>query len=238
MGFSQTAVSNVQVTSELGQLFVSWNSTTTGLTYYQVYVNRTLAWWGRSTRCFTPIPPEAASNPVAVAVGSVDPSNRTIDFSGMLPAAPGLATRATLKWSGGSFLESGSSGSIAGYSIFIGSGPGKGVSFTNPIGVVPAYPGGWITDGFGLGGFGSGGFGCAATSYTWTSPPLSSGGWNLAVAPFDASGNTRLPGQTTSVLLQQPPSPPQPAQDGSLLAYQYLGPAVGSVVLTWQPSPS
>ena len=85
--------------------------------------------------------------------------------------------------------------------IYQSSAANAPVSYAAPVANLAAYPGGWISDGFGQGGYGQGGFGRAASSYQWTSDPLSSGVWQFAVVPYDKAGNSRDPGQTASVTI-------------------------------------
>ena len=84
---------------------------------------------------------------------------------------------------------------------------GAGSTDQNPLAEICAYPGGILTDGFGLGGYGQGGFGRAASSYAWTSPALKSGTWSFAVVSVDAAGNLGVPAATSI----DHPGPPAPA---------------------------
>ena len=59
---------------------------------------------------------------------------------------------------------------------------------------ITAYPSGIYTDGFGFGGFGLGGFGQSASTYTWTSEPLTSGTWYLRRRPVRFGRQSRYRG--------------------------------------------
>jgi hypothetical protein len=203
-----------------------------------VYVNKRLAWYGRSTRCRVPRPVSPGGWNVWIDVGAVDPDEVSIDFSASLPAATGLSTRARLSWLGGTYLDPSGLDDIRGFRIYGSSAPGGAVDYATAQETIAAYPGGWISDGFGLGGFGQGGFGRAATVYRWESGPLASGVWQFAVVPYDAAGNSRDPGQVATVTIAEAPLPPAAAADGTLLSYNYAGPTTGTATLTWLPSPS
>jgi hypothetical protein len=149
-----------------------------------------------------------------------------------------MNTRASLSWLGGTYLDPSGLDDIQGFLIYGSDVPGGPIDYATPLATVPAYPGGWISDGFGLGGFGQGGFGRSATSYGWESGPLSSGTWSFAVVPYDVAGNSRVPGQVATVAISQAPLPPAASADGSLLSYLYAGPTTRTATLTWQPSPS
>jgi hypothetical protein len=238
MPFSQASVSDVRVVADGPELFVCWSTTAPSGTRYQVYVNKRLAWSGRSTRCHVPFPVPSAGWNLWVDVGTVDPADATTDFSSSLPAPTGLSTRAQLSWLGGTYLDPTGNDDVRGFRIYGPDTPGGAVDYTTILATIPAYPGGWITDGFGLGGFGQGGFGRAATSYQWESGPLASGAWTFAVVPYDAAGNARPPGQVATVTIAEAPLPPAAAADGTLLSYNYNGPTARTATLTWLPSPS
>jgi hypothetical protein len=238
MAFSQTSISNVQVVMDGPELYVSWSSTSASPTCYQVYINRSLAWWGRGKQCTVPRPLVPSGWNVWVDVGTVDPDEAVLDFSNQLPAPIGLSTRARLAWDGGTYLDPTGSDDIRGFLICGSQVSGGAIDYTSALATIPAYPGGWISDGFGLGGFGAGGFGRSATSYQWESGPLSSGVWQFAVVPHDVAGNQRQPGQIATVTMSGAPLPPVPAPNGALLSYQYAGSSTKLATLTWLPSPS
>jgi hypothetical protein len=238
MPFSQASVSGIQVVADGPELFVSWSSTAAAGTFYQVYVDKRLAWSGRSTRCHVPRPVVPSGWNLWVDVGTVDPDEATTDFSSTLLAETGLSTRASLSWLGGTYLDPTGNDDVRGFRIYGSDAPGGPVDYTTLLVTIHAYPGGWISDGFGLGGFGQGGFGRAATSYSWESGPLASGAWTFAVVPYDLAGNSREPGQLATVTIAQAPLPPAAAADGTLLSYTYVGPSARTATLTWLPSPS
>lgn len=238
MPFSQVSVSDVRVVADGPELFLSWSSTASAGTCYQVYVNKRLAWSGRSTRCHVPHPAAPGGSNIWVDIGTVDPDEATVDFSASLPAATGLSTRAKLSWLGGTYLDPTGRDDVRGFRIYGPGAPGGPIDYTTVLATIHAYPGGWISDGFGLGGFGRGGFGRAATAYRWESGPLASGTWTFAVVPYDAAGNSSGPGQVATVTIAQAPLPPAAAADGTLLSYTYAGPSARTATLTWLPSPS
>ena len=238
MPFSQASVSDVQVIADGPELFISWSSTAAAGSCYQVYINKRLAWYGRSARCRVPRPASPSGWNIWVDVGTVDPVEATIDFSASLPAATGLSTRARLSWLGGTYLDPTGHDDVRGFRIYGPGAPGGPVDYTTILSTIPAYPGGWISDGIGQGGFGQGGFGRAATAYQWESGPLTSGPWQFAVVPYDAAGNSHEPGQVATVTIVEAPPPPAAAADGTLLSYAYAGPTTGTATLTWLPSPS
>lgn len=238
MPFSQAQVSDLRIDDDGPELFISWSSTAAAGTWYQVYVNRRLSWSGRSTRCHVPRPAWPAGWNVWVDVGTVDPAELTVDFSTSLPAASGLGTRVQLSWVGGTYLDPTGNDDVRGFRIYSSKVPSGTADYTTILATIAAYPGGWISDGFGLGGFGQGGFGRAATAYQWESAPLTSGSWTFAVVPYDAAGNAREPGQVATVAVSEPPRPPGTAADGTSLSYSYGGPSIRTATLTWLPSPS
>jgi hypothetical protein len=238
MPFSQASVSNVQVAADGPDLFVSWSSTAAAGTLYQVYVNKRLAWSGLSTRCYVPLPVPSSGWNIWIDVGTVDAAEATVDFSASLPTTTGLSTRAQLSWLGGTYLDPTGGDDVRGFRIFGSDSPGGAVDYTSALATIHAYPGGWISDGFGLGGFGQGGFGRAANAYQWESGPLASGRWTFAVVPYDTAGNVREPGQIATVTIVEAPMPPAAAADGTLLSYSYAGSSVRTATLTWLPSPS
>lgn len=238
MPFSQVAISDVRVDVDGTDLFVSWASTAPAGTDQQVYVDKELAWSGRSHRCHVPRPLGPSGRNVWVDVGTVAPSEATLDFSSQLPFATGSSTRASLTWVGGTYLDPTGHDDVRGFLIYGSDAPGGPVDYTTVIDTIPAYPGGWISDGFGLGGFGLGGFGRAATSYAWESDLLVSGVWQFAVVPYDGAGNSQGPGQVASVTITEAPRPPAASAAGPRLSFQYSGTDTRLVTLNWLASPS
>lgn len=237
MAFSQTTISDVRVDLDGTELFVTWSSSTPGACY-QVYIDRRLSWAGRSRRCHIPLPPGASGRNIWVDVGTVAIQESMVDFSTQWPTATGLTTRARLTWKGGTYLDPSGLNDVRGFRIYGSPAPGAAVDFTTILGVVSAYPGGWISDGFGMGGFGDGGFGRSASTYKWESAFLASGVWSFAVVTYDRAGNSRGTGQLASVTIQEAPLPPSSSAGGVRLSYQYSGPVTRLATLTWQPSPS
>ena len=237
MSFSQASISDVRVDLDGPELFVSWSSSAPG-SCYQVYVDRRLCWSGLARRCHIPLPAGASGRNVWVGVGSVASQEATVDYSAQLPASSSLTTRAELCWKGGTYLDPTGLDDIRGFRIYGSPSPGAAIDYTGALATVAAYPGGWVSDGFGLGGFGDGGFGRSASTYQWESAFLASGVWQFAVVPYDHAGNARGAGQMASVTIREAPLPPAASTSGSRLAYQYSGPVSRLATLTWQPSPS
>ena len=179
--------------------------------------------------------------PVRIDIGTVLPGEEQTDFSADLPAAP--ARRAELSWLGGTFEGP----DIAGFRVFgsdldtgyggggYGAGPYGGIDFSTVLADITAYPSGITMDGFGFGGFGYGGFGSAASTYTWTSEPLTSGNWAYAVVPYDSAGNLGT-AAVTSVTITVPPLPPALNAENLRLTYAYNA-SDQEVTLNWLASP-
>jgi hypothetical protein len=253
MAFSQATITSVAPPVYMGfQVALSWTSSSPIGTWFQIYVNRSLAWWGTSTSARIAIP---NVGPDRVDIGTVDAGEEQIDFSSSLP---GVAhRRAKLSWLGGSFEAP----DIAGFRVFgfastdtFGAGTFGGGSFGGDVdwGDVlndqAAYPGGIATDGFGFGGFGVGGFGTSAGLYSWTSESLTRGHWAFVVAPYDVSGNVGDP-RVQGIDIVCPPLPPAIDSLGRRLEYVWnddyggsgygVGPFGGAFTLTlnWLASP-
>jgi hypothetical protein len=210
-------------------LHLEWRSTAAIGTVFQVYVARALVWHGTSTWVAIPMP----SSRVRIDIGTVGPGEATTDFSAKLPTAP--QNRAQLSWLGGSYLDPTGNDDVSGFQVYGEVQPGSGIDYNCPLAEICAYPGGILTDGFGLGGYGQGGFGRAASVYTWTSQALQSGTWTFAIVSLDAAGNKGIPAATT-IAIQGPPRPPAAFPDGSRLQYTY-NPEARTVTLFWQASP-
>ena len=237
MSFSQATISDVRVDQDGPELFVSWSSTAPG-SCYQVYVDRRLSWSGLARRCHIPLPPGSSGRNVWIDVGTVALQEATIDFSAQLPTSSSLTTRALLTWNGGTYLDPTGLDDVRGFLVYASPVAGAAVDFAGVPATISAYPGGWISDGFGLGGFGDGGFGRSASTYQWESDFLASGVWSFAVVPYDHAGNARGTGQMAGVTIREAPLPPAVSASGVRLAYQYSGPSSRLATLTWQPSPS
>jgi hypothetical protein len=231
MPFDQSTITEVLPPVWDGSsLQLEWTSTSPPGTLFQVYVAQRLVWHGTSRWVAITMP----SSRVRIDIGAVGPDEGNVDFSASLPASPG--DRARLAWLGGTYLDPTGNDDVAGFRIFGETTPGAGVNLASPLAEIKAYPGGILTDGFGLGGFGQGGFGRAASTYEWTSRSLSAGTWSFAVASIDAAGNQGTP-VTTSITINAPPRPPARFADGTRLKASY-NPGTRTVTLTWQPSPS
>ena len=238
MAFSQSEISWVNVQAEGPELFISWAATSPQGTVFQVYVDSRLSWSGTSRSCHVPVPAGDAGGNIWVDVGTVAPGEEYQPFSTSLASLSQGGARPQISWPGGTYLDPTGGDDLQGFHIYRSAAPGGLVDRTAPIDAVPAYPGGWVCDGFGLGGFGLGGFGRAASAYSWTSGGLASGVWQFAVVPFDLAGNDRGSGQTVSVTVSAAPLPPSPAADGSRLTYTYSGPTTRQATISWLASPS
>lgn len=238
MAFSQSGISEVDVATEGSELFISWVSPVLQGVMFQVYVDHRLAWYGTKRSCHSPIPTGVRGRNIWVDVGSVLPSEAQRDFSASLSSLSLGGPQNSLKWLGGTYLDTSGNDDLQGFRIYRGVTPGSPVDWSSPIVEVPAYPGGWISDGFGLGGFGLGGFGRAANTYVWTLASMSSGTWNFAVVPFDKAGNNRGNGQNVTVIVTAAPMPPSTSAFGKRLAYVYFGPSTRQLALNWSASPS
>jgi len=243
MAFSQVYIADVAApVIRGGQVFLSWTSSAPAGTYFQVYENGALAYFGQRISIWLPIP----SGPVRIDIGAVisgfglDPFGaggfgsaaglESTDYSSSLPVTP--KRRAELSWLGGYFegLD------LAGFHVYGESKPGGGVNYAKALRTITAYPAGIDTSRFGLGGFGTGGFGAVAGTYDWTSEPLASGVWTFAVKPFDEAGNEGT-AVTATVTIAAPPLEPGLFGDG-ITRLHYTMIAGPRAVLTWLASPS
>ena len=238
MAFSQLDIADVQVLANGPDLFVTWTAPALApRSTFQVYLDRQLVWSGSARRCHLPTPSGALGRNVWVEVGTVGPDEPTRDYSASLTAPGGRTERATLTWSGGTYLDPTGRDDVGAFQIYQSLSPGEPVDETRPVASVVAYPGGWINDGFGKGGFGAAGFGRAATFYEWQSGPLAAGAWRFAIVAVDRAGNPRGDGLTTAVTINAAPLPPAPSLEGNRLAATYSGPEDRRVTLQWLPSP-
>lgn len=225
MAFSQSTITAVNPpTYYLGQVYLTWTSSSPPGTWFQIYLNRALVWWSQSTSARLPIPPEDVER---VDIGTVSPGEEQTSYSSSLPSAP--QRRAQLTWLGGTFEGI----DIAGFRIYGSDAAGGSVDYSSVLADITAYPSGIYTDGFGLGGFGYGGFGKSAGQYTWTSDSLMAGTWSFAVKPYDQAGNVGT-GALTSVTIVCPPLAPAYYADGARLTYIYTA---GTATLNWNASP-
>lgn len=227
MAFSQATITDgPRFRRSNADLVISWASSSPEGTWFQLYQDRRLIWSGtdRSVRVAYPVERSRYE------VGTVLASEARTDLSGSLPAVPGAGDRARITWAGGTFLAD----DIAGYRIYSSAVPGGPVVTSSPVAAVPAYDGGIITDGFGMGGFGTGGFGRAPASYEWVSGPLAKGTWQFSVAAYDAAGNEVGTPASGSVAISGPPAPPARDAAGQRIAASVSG---GAVTLSWLASP-
>jgi hypothetical protein len=238
MPFSQAEISDVRVSIDGPELFVVWDSPALQGTIFQVYVDHRLCWSGNSHQCHTPIPANVSQRNLWVDVVTVDPGDSYRDFSTALASLSGGAGKTQISWYGGTYLDSSGNDNIQGFHIYRSTIPGAPIDWSAPVEDVPAYPGGWISDGLGLGGYGSGGFGRSANTYVWTLGGVASGIWQVAVVPYDKTGNDRGGGVSISVNVSASPLPPALFADGTRLRYTYSGPVTRQVTLNWLASPS
>ncbi len=238
MPFSQLTITQV-FPPKLGgsQVYLSWASSSPAGTWFQLYINQQLAWFGQRLWAWVPIP----SGPVRIDIGTAGPGEEQTSFVNSLPSAP--TRRVQLTWKSGTYKGI----DLAGYRVYGAPTPGGGIDFTSPLADITAYPAGINSDGFGLDGFGQGGWGQAASTISWTSNPLAGGSWQFAVVPYDEAGNEGA-AQTATVTVSAPPRAPAPfAGTTSRLQYSLLaygqtpfgecGFGLPQASLSWNPSP-
>ena len=98
MSFSQSTITSVNPPVYNGfQVYLSWKSTSPAGTWFQIYLNEQLAWWGQTTQATLML---GTTGPVRVDIGTVSPA-KSRPASPPLPSAP--ARRAELSWLGGTF---------------------------------------------------------------------------------------------------------------------------------------
>lgn len=212
MAFSQSSITSVATKREDDTLAVRWTSSAAVGTTYQVYIDGKRAWSGTAKVARFPWP----TSRVQIEVGTVGAGEGLTDFSGSLPSPGGSGDRVTLSWQGGTYL-----GDVSNYRIYRSATAGGAIDYSAPIAIVEAYPANVALDGFGLGGFGKGGFGLAATTYTWTSSPLTTGSWSFGIVAVDSAGNETGTPVTTTVAVSSRPYPPAPFGDLARLHYTY-----------------
>jgi hypothetical protein len=229
--FADAAIGQVLVAQDAADLHLSWSSTEPAGTIFQLYVNRRFTWSGTDRRATLPVPEGLSS----IHVGSVPPELAETDFGAWLDTPSSAGNRARLGWLGGTYLDLSGRDDVAGFHIYGSPAAGQPPSMAAPLATLAAYPGGTITDGFGLGGFGLGGFGKAASSYLWTSARLGSGTWQFAVKPFSAAGNEPAATSAISVTITAPPAPPASNATGQRLTYTF-NPTTHIATLLWLAS--
>ena len=220
MGFSTATITSGPTTFAAGgDLRVTWTTSASASTTFQVYVNRSLTWIGTGTVAFIPHVQDYAY----VDVISVDPGSEQADYSASLAALPGRT--ALITWVGGRYLGV----NIVGYNIYSGTTPGGAVSYAAPIAYVPAGSQGLNQDGYGMGVYGSGGYGMSGVSYAYSTKVLKSGTWNFAIKTVDSSGNLST-ASTLSVAISAPPTPPSKA-------VATVNPSTRVPTINWTASP-
>jgi hypothetical protein len=225
MSFSQSTVTEVFPPRIWGgQVAIAWTSSSPAGTWFQLYLDHALAWWGQRSTVRLPIP-QSGAGPIRVDIGTVAPGEEQTSFAGSLPAAP--QRRVELSWLGGAFLAS----DIAGFRVFGSDTAGGAIDYSIKLADITAYPGGVLTDGYGLGGYGTGGYGEVAGTYTWISNPLLTGTWSYGVEPYDSAGNVGS-AVTTSQAIAVPPAEPGLFTDNTRLHYTYSS-GTDKATLTW-----
>jgi hypothetical protein len=227
MAFSQATISEVRAYRDGAEFVVEWTSSAPAGTWFHVYEGAKLRRSTQARRAHIPVPAARAT----LHVGTVLPAEATLDLSGSLPATP--ADRVRLDWLGGTFLDE----NIAGFRVYGSAAAGGAVDYDTALADIPAYSMGMVFDGWNMGGWNQGGWGHAASSYSWTSAPLSSGDWTFAVVPYNAVGNESATAvETTETVLVAPQAPAMDAA-GKRLTHTYDEPS-GVATLHWLASPS
>jgi hypothetical protein len=238
MPFDQSTTSNVVIQADGSDLLIAWDSVAPVGAVFQVYVDHRLSWFGTTRWCHVPGTGRPRGQNTWVDVGTVEDHEVHQDFSGRLASLEKSGDVVELTWSGGTYLDPSGRDDIQGFRVYASGRPGVVVDLGKPVADVQAYPGGWISDGYGLGGFGQGGFGRSACSYIWRTTGLPAGLWQFRIVPYDRSGTERCAGETVSVDVRAVPLPPGCGGNGRRLAYSYSGPATRRVTLLWSASPS
>src|SRR5579883_3397079 len=118
MPFSQSSISDVFVRSSALDLYISWVSSAPKGSIYQVYLDRRLAWYGKSQYCHIPLPRDSSGRNLWVQVGTVGVNEPSRDYSASLHSQGGSGERAQLTWQGGTYLDASGSDDIRGYHLF------------------------------------------------------------------------------------------------------------------------
>ena len=201
-------------------------------TWFQIYINQALAWWGQTTSARLDA---RTTGPIRVDIGTVLAGEEQTSFASSLPSAP--ARRAELSWLGGTFEST----DIAGFQVWYSAAAAgelwrrrirfdeltagrqwavrrrhadeaRGRDHRLPVGHLHR----WLR----LRRVRLGRLRSAAGTYTWTSDPLSNGVYWYAVVPYDSAGNLGTPA-TTSVTIEVPPLEPPLFEDDTRLHYTY-----------------
>ncbi len=238
-GFSQATITEVFPPTLSGTaLRIAWTSSSPDGTWFQVYLDNHLQWFGAATQAEIPYPTEF----VHITVGSVGPGQEAVDFSSAMQTI--LGDRVHLEWEGGTFEAI----DIAGFHVYGSPAAGDDVNYTNILATIPAYPAGIILDGYGLGQYGDGGWGEAASYFNWTSGHLTSGIWTFGVKAFDQVGNESTTVEVSELIEVPPATMPFFPSTTSCLRYTYyngegMGPygsgeygGIHTFVLSWLPT--
>lgn len=120
MAFSQATITGVVITPapKRPAVVVSWTSSSSDGTPFQVYRDGQLAWSGTERRAVLPWPGYRAT----YEVGTVAAGEERTDFASSLPAPPGTGSRAVLAWKGGRYQIPGTH-DLVGFGVY---GPGVG----------------------------------------------------------------------------------------------------------------
>lgn len=235
MSLDRSTIEYVRVESDGPGLFVWWGSSAPEGATFQVYVDGKLSWYGRSRSCAVPLPASSTDRPVWVDVGTVGGAEVRHDFSSELSAAGRGTGPVQLRWSGGTYLDPTGEDFLQGFRIYRKLDTEASETLVADL---PAYPGGWTSDGHGLGGFGEGGFGRSATHYSWDPGYLPGGDWDFRVVPYNPLREESGQSRTVTVSVERPPRAPARSGDGPRLSASYSGPGVRELTLHWLPSPS
>jgi hypothetical protein len=226
MAFDQSTITHVNPPVRQGAEWkISWVSTSAPGTWWQIYINRVLAWSGQTTRVTLPVAVNAH-----VDIGAVANGEEYTDLSGELPAAP-AGRRAQLTWTGSDYQ----SGTLAGFYVYSGDSPGAAADTSKPVGDITAHPGNINVSGYGYGPYGQTPYGYGSGTYSWISEQLANGTWNFAIVPYDSAGNAGT-SSPVSVTINAPPQEVPPFADGLRLHYTFSSSA-NTVTLTWNASP-
>ena len=129
-------------------------------------MGRALAWHGTGRWVAIPMP----SSRVRIDIGAVGPGEETTDFSALAARRPRATGPGSRGWAGRTWTPPATT-TWPGFRVHGEPTPGRRRSTRPaPLAEVPAYPGGILTDGYGLGGYGQGGFGRAASLYRVDEP--------------------------------------------------------------------
>lgn len=225
MSFDDSSISDLRIKRLIGGIVLAWNSSEPDGTFFQVYIDGLMI--ASTMKRSIMLPHGTPGRSRFIQVGKVDPSEAN-QITGSLPSAPTSGDRPRITWSGGTYLSE----SIESFCIYRSSTPGGSVSYSNPIGIVPAYPNGIIEDGAGVGRAGQGGAGRSESIYSIRVAPLPTGTWRFGIKPRDSAGNlgTAIEMNVSSLAFPTPPK----MINGSRLNYTYnSGTRVATI--TWTP---